>query len=523
MFAQVGDVYWKDVAPIFYNNCSTCHRPGEIGSPYLMIMSYGSLLHSNISYVSEIPVQVQSRLMPPWKADPHYRQFIDQRYLRQGQIDTVAAWINNGAPAGDTTLAPPPPVFATGSQLGTPDIVLKMSQVYHVPANDSDHYEVFVLPLPASITENTDATAIEFRPGNGKAVHHVFVYNCTDSSAYYADKATPEYGYPSFGGLGANGDFLGLWAPGMNTRFYPLNGGVTLKPHGFIAIQIHYAPTTDTARYDQSSVNIFLAKDPIERHAKAKRVGENYLTAPGLYILNNKVMTFYLNYRIDTDLTLFGIAPHCHLLGKSNLLFDKTKDGDTIPLVWVPQWAFNWQLLYSFPYAIHLKPGDTLKGAYTYDNTTNNPLNPNNPPINVHYGESSHDEMFKFLMQYYFYQPGDENILLDPNWKPIDFGQETGVNPVPDIVKSPQLYPCSPNPTGGQTLVKFYLPAASNNVTLYIYDLTGHLVATPIMHESRGQGFQYSTIDLSKFASGVYLYSLSVDTWTKTKQLIVQN
>src|SRR5580765_3726044 len=134
-------VYWKDVASIFYDHCTTCHRPGEIGADYLDARGYSLLANSPFFY--SIPVQTQSGLMPPWKADPDYHHFIDERILTQSEKDLIAQWIDGGAMAGDTTLAPPPPVFPSGSQLGVPDLILTMAEPYTVPGNDSDHYMCF--------------------------------------------------------------------------------------------------------------------------------------------------------------------------------------------------------------------------------------------------------------------------------------------------------------------------------------------------------------------------------------------
>ncbi|MFI5136112.1 MAG: c-type cytochrome, partial [Chitinophagales bacterium] len=245
---------WKDVAPIFYSNCSNCHRQGEIG--LFPMMSYSDLM--NTIYLSAIPSYVNSGLMPPWKADPNYHHFLDERILSQADKDALTNWVNAGAPAGDTTLAPPPPVFPTGSQIGTPDLVLTMAQPYHLLGNGIDDYECFV--LPTNLLQDQDISALEFRSGNGAAVHHVFMYLVTDSSAVYADQQTPEYGYPSFGGAGqgVHADFLGLYAPGMVPRFYPAHGIVTFPAGSFLLIQIHYAPLTYPTT-DQSSVNLFFS------------------------------------------------------------------------------------------------------------------------------------------------------------------------------------------------------------------------------------------------------------------------
>ncbi|MCS6916072.1 MAG: hypothetical protein NZM08_00090, partial [Chitinophagales bacterium] len=210
---------WKDVAPVFYQHCASCHRPGQIGETYLNAMGYTALTQS--PYFYSIPQAIQTRTMPPWPADPSYVRYLNERLLAQQDIELISKWISNGHPAGDTTLAPPPPDFPSGSALGVPDLTLKMQVPYFIPGDNQDRYQVFV--LPSNTLEDKQLKAVEFVAGNPAVVHHVFMYLCTDGSADSLDQLTPEYGYPSFGGAGegANVTFIGLYGPGMTPRFYP--------------------------------------------------------------------------------------------------------------------------------------------------------------------------------------------------------------------------------------------------------------------------------------------------------------
>jgi hypothetical protein len=267
--------------------------------------------------------------MPPWKADPNYTHFLGERILEQSEIDLITKWINDdGAPAGDTTLAPPSPVFVEGSQLGTPDVTLTMSDYYTVPGDLTDHYIVFV--LPSGFTEEKLISAIEFRPGNATVVHHVFIYTCNDGSAAAMDATTPDYGYPSFGGAGegVNVDFLGLYGPGLTPRFYPPGSGVKFKEGTDVVIQVHYAPI-DHEELDKSSINLFFSKESEIRNVKPKRVGEQYILEPVFFIPKEKVLTFHEDYPIDTDFSIFAIAPHMHQIGKNFKIWAVTPTGDS--------------------------------------------------------------------------------------------------------------------------------------------------------------------------------------------------
>lgn len=504
---------WKDVAGIVYNNCTTCHRPGEIGADYLNATNYLSLVSS--PYFYSIPSQIQSGLMPPWKADPSYSHFLNERILSPNDISKLSDWVNAEGPAGDTTLAPPPPIFSTGSQLGVPSSVLTMSEPFTVPGDNSDHYQVFV--LPSNLFVDRDVSAIEFRPGNSKVVHHVFIYTCDDGSAAALDATTPEYGYTSFGGAGegVNADFLGLYAPGLQARFYPAGSGVKFKAGTDVLIQVHYAPVTEPAT-DQSSINLFFTNEPELRKVKAKRVGEQYVTEPVFFIPKNKVLTFHTVYPLDTTYSLFSIAPHQHLIGKDFKIWAVTPEGDSIPLIFLPKWDFNWQMLYSYPFMIKLEAGTVLYAEATYDNTANNPNNPNNPPINIGYGESSYDEMFKYFMNLLVYMPGDEDIVLDSTWHPV------GVAPVQGIVNTPQLYAPSPNPASEEVALTYYLPK-NTAFMLYVYDLSGRLVTTVKDIAIAGAGMHRNILDVSQFENGTYLCTLLCDGKQLTKKFIVQH
>jgi hypothetical protein len=500
---------WKDVAPIIYKNCSSCHREGEIG-PF-PFMSYHDLI--NCPYLYNIPSYVNSGLMPPWKADPNYHHFLDERILSQGEKDLITNWVNAGAPPGDTSLAPPPPVFPTSSQIGTPDLVLTMSESHTLAGQGKDEYICFV--LPTNLLQDKNVSAIEFRPGNGAAVHHVFMYLVEDSSAVYADQATPEYGYPSFGGAGPNvhANFLGLYAPGMIPRYFPAGGVMNFPAGSFFLIQVHYAPLTYVAT-DQSSVNLFFSTNPSPRTAKANKIGEGYILNTPFKIQANTIDTFYSQFPVTNDYSLFGIAPHQHLIGKSFKVYAVTQTEDTIPLIYIPDWDFHWQLLYSYPNLIHLTAGSVVNAVAVYDNTSNNPDNPYNPPQQITYGENSTDEMFKYLICTLPYEPGDEDIIIDSNYNSVNDP------PIDGIVTTPQFYGCYPNPASDEIAVSYFLPAAAE-ISLMIHDELGRVMMQKEISSSGG--IRKIDVEVNSFESGTYYVSLQVNGKLYTKPLIVQH
>jgi hypothetical protein len=205
-----------------------------------------------------------------------------------------------------------------------------------------------------------------------------------------------------------------------------------------------------------------------------------------------------------------------HLIGKEFKIWAVTPTFDSIPLIHIPEWDFDWQMLYSFPFMIKLPTGTNIYAEATYDNTAENPNNPSNPPINIGYGESSKDEMFKYFMNLLYYMPGDEQIVLDSSWVPVGIAA-----PVSGLITTPQLYAPSPNPSTDEVALTYYLPAAMS-ATLYIYDLSGRLI-TQLIETASSEGLHKNTIDVSKLNSGVYFCSLESGNTRLTKKFVVQH
>jgi hypothetical protein len=228
------------------------------------------------------------------------------------------------------------------------------------------------------------------------------------------------------------------------------------------------------------------------------------------------VLTFHNIYPMDTTYSIFSIAPHMHLIGKDFKIWAVTPGGDSIPLINIPKWDFNWQMLYSYPFMIKLEEGTLIYANATYDNTENNPYNPNIPPMNIGYGESSTTEMFKYFMNLLTYMPGDENIVLDSTWQPV------GVPPIAGIVSTPQLYAPSPNPSSNEVSLTYYLPDAKG-FSLYVYDLSGRLVTTINETTHASAGLHRNILDVSAYAQGTYFCTLLSDGKRLTKKFVVQH
>lgn len=421
----------EDISPIIYQNCTTCHRSGEIAS-FLPLTNFEEV-YTNRNWIAYAIVgDEDSRhgdpIMPPWPADRSYSNLIDEMYLTEDEIHTILDWVDAGALQGNPTDEYPMPDFPAGSAIGEADVVLEMDEVYQITGNSEDDYRCFV--LPTGFDEDKDISALEFRPGNLEAVHHAIIVAVPEGSVDNLEADDPEYGYECFGGFGTNNisDFLGGYAPGMITREWPQGLAQKIPAHTDLIVQIHYAPAP-TDMTDQSTINIFFKNDPVERYVKEEvLINFQFMLPP------NQLSEVTAEWNIYQDISLIQFLPHSHLLGKSWEIYAVTPANVTIPIIRINDWDFDWQFWYSPEYMIHLPQGSVVHATCIYDNTSANPDNPNNPPQWTFWGESTTDEMFFVPFRYVDYEPGDENIYLGDDQPLIGDLNGDGVVNILDVV-----------------------------------------------------------------------------------------
>lgn len=504
--AQV--TFTKDIAPILYNNCTKCHRPNEIG-PFPMT-TYDEIAPwaPTIKYVTSI------RYMPPWKADPHYSRFIGERVLTDEQISLIAQWADNGAPYGNASEEPSLPDFPIGSQIGTPDLVLSMAEAYEHYGSNEDEYRVFV--IPTGLTEDKQISIIELRPGNARILHHALFAADATGEARALDQADPNYGYDGFGGFGVNDAFTNMfpgYVPGQKPVPFPEGLGQILPAGSDLLMQAHYGPSPIVTK-DSSTINIFFKKEAVERQV------ENFIFLPFAPLLQNDVFlmppntvkTFYCKFTTPAKVSLFAIWPHAHLLNQSYEVFTTSPSGDTTKLIRIPEWDFNWQGSYNFKKYIVLEPGTTIHVYATYDNTANNPSNPNSPPAWVTWGEKTTDEMLFLPISYVPYAAGDEDIVFEE----VISGVED-----PDITfVQHYLGPVVPNPANDIAYLNFVLEQP-DHITLRVLDVQGNVVKVIAADEWTSAGAHTRDIELSQWISGNYFVQLLGTNFTQSQKLVV--
>lgn len=383
---QVAKVTFShDIAPILYQNCATCHRPGQIAPFPLISYEDASKRAKQIAQVT------QSRYMPPWKAAPGYGNFQHARVLTPTQISMLQTWADNGALAGDLTKLPKLPDYPGGWLLGKPDLIVKMPKPFTVPADGPDLQECFVPSV--SIPQDEYVVAYQFRPSNPHVVHHALFF--TDGSGVAREKQARSeadghtVGYPSFGGPGfLPTSVLGAWVPGTEPEPLPAGVAKLVPKNNDIVIQIHFHPT-GKPETEQSELGVYFAKTPPKKIVQGILAADFALNIPA----GAKDYVARDSFVMPIDCKAISIQPHAHLLCKDMKVTATLPDGKVEPMIWIKNWDWNWQGAYQYAQPMALPKGTRIDMVYTYDNSSDNLHNPNNPPKAVRFGEQTTDEM----------------------------------------------------------------------------------------------------------------------------------
>ena len=413
----------KDVAPIFNKNCATCHRPGEAAP-------FSTLSYKDVRpWAKSIREQVSKRQMPPWHADPHVGQWSNDRRMTQAEIDTIVAWVDQGAKEGNPKDMPPAPQFATGWQIGKPDAVLTMKEEFTLKAGNPDEIRYFT--VDPNFKEDVYVQMAEARPGNRRIVHHIIAFvqppakqpapqmsaeqrqkmrefveresifteenfqnNVKADAPVFDDGcATPSggSGYKRDGsGTDGDGSLFCGYAPGMNQAVWPA-GTVKKIPAGSkIRLQIHYSTflgVTDEQK-DQSSIGLIFAKGAPERLLMTKGIQNHYFKIPAG--AENHAATACWTAKEDMHIVTF--MPHLHMRGSSMEYKAVYPDGRTEVICNVPKYDFNWQMVYYAQKPVAIPKGTKLIVTATWDNSTKNKFNPD-PTKTLRWGDPTYMEM----------------------------------------------------------------------------------------------------------------------------------
>jgi len=314
---------------------------------------------------------VSSRKMPPWFADPCCGKFSNDRSLSQDEIETLAKWAETGAIKGMEQDAPPARTWAGGWRLSSPDVVLGMSRAFEVPAKGAVDYQYFV--VPTGFQQDRWVQGVEALPAVAAVVHHAVIY-IREPGSTWTHGATKS-------------DILTVYAPGGAPERWPHGMAKLIKAGSDLVFEIHYTPNGKSVS-DLTRVALVFAKEPPAKRILTLQMGnDRFVIPPG-----------DPDYRVTVwgtlpnDALLLGLFPHMHLRGKAFEFLRIRDDGQPETLLNVSHYDFYWQLDYRLAQPLALKKGTKLEWVAEFDNSANNPRNPD-PAGEVRYGQQSWEEM----------------------------------------------------------------------------------------------------------------------------------
>jgi hypothetical protein len=422
----------KDVAPIVYSKCASCHREGEVAP--MSLITYEQVR----PWARAIKNKVIAREMPPWGADP--KETLPMRNdisLSDAQIQTMVAWVDAGAPRGNPADLPPAPAFTTGWTYGqAPDAILEMPVEFEIPAEGELGVQMFYSKVPW--TEDRFAEVVELRPGNARVVHHagIFFVDIPEGATLrdgriigpdgqvIGDRGSA--GLPSTdGGLPGSSKLLS-WVPGRGLDRHRPDVGKRIPAGKYVNWQMHYNPT-GKAETDRSRLGIWFNKVPVTHEVLIRQAGDPLATTKGglsLYRAEGKEIEYKADpgstrrsrttpnippyverwsltgiTPVTEDITLYAMSPHMHLRGKSLKWVVTYPDGREQTILSVPKFDFNWQFNYELAEPLKIPAGSKITGIGFYDNSPKNKWNPA-PHLEVYWSEQSWDEMYQPFTEY---------------------------------------------------------------------------------------------------------------------------
>ncbi len=483
-----GQTTYNNVASIFYAHCTMCHNNGGI-APF-PLLSYLDVS----SWSGSISVALNNGIMPPWHADTAFvtsghtgARFLHENVLTAAQKDSILTWINAGKPQGDSVLAPTPPRYGdmTYKLNGSADLTLTIPPFKsNASASLQNPYNCF--SLPTNLVEDRWLRAYEIVPGNRSIIHHIVVSidtagtTATDTSGNCSAQAPV---------------LLESWEVSAPPEIFPNSPsfklGIRIPKGSKIFMQIHYAPGSGGI-LDSTKIRLFFypkgATGIRTIHCDAMLQNWNYYVQRNgaISIPKDSVRTYMgLSTNIGiahvpqptTAMTILAVDPHSHkVCTKIKIYAANTSGTDTIPIVNIKDWDFNWQGTYSYPKPLIIPPGYILKSEHVFNNTiSNHHLDPSVPIADVNFGQATSSEMLFDSFYWLDYQTGDENVDIK-SITDNDTLLRVGINEIANVTKSSIQLFIYPNPFSSQTTISF--AQEQKNTSIKIMDVLGNEIRT---------------------------------------------
>ncbi len=422
--------YNRDVAPILYKNCVVCHRANDIAP--MSLMTYKET-HPWARLIRDAVVQ---RKMPPWHADPEVGDFLNDPRLSEADIATIDAWVRTGAREGDPKDLPSPPVFSEAWHI-KPDLVLTIPEFTVSSASQDDYEYIYV---PTNFTEDKWVQAAEVLPGDRRVVHHATVSVITADKVAKEEKAhsksdagVDKYhyrtgkvlhlradapvvddgcSYPTGGGVpGTKSGYLnivpGIYLPGHLAETRPAGYALRIPAGSYLQFQVHYSNHTGEDVKDRTSIGLVFAKEPVQHEIAQYEVWNDLFLIPP----NDDSHRVTSCFTLPKDVVALAYTGHMHFRGKSMRTEAIYPDGRREVIMDVPHYDFRWQETYFLKKQFVMPKGTKLVTTAYFDNSANNPQNPD-PSKAIRWGEPSNEEMMGFWLQFADPKPVEEKAAV---------------------------------------------------------------------------------------------------------------
>jgi tetratricopeptide (TPR) repeat protein len=408
--------YSRDIAPILYEHCVSCHRPandvaptvaraGAVDDPICVAGAPFSVLdyESTKKRADAIVRAVANRVMPPWLPDGGQGEFAHERRLSDKEIALIQQWVSQGAPEGNAADRPAPPPAVGGWQLGKPDLVLTLAEPFVLHSGQGDVFRTFV--LPTGLTTTRYIRGVELRADNPRVLHHANLAVDPGRVARALDRADHGPGFAVMSDEDAIQNVYG-WSPGKVPVLEPPDTAWALEEGADLVVQLHMvAGRTD--EQVRPSIGLFFSDRPPTRAPIVVKLESKTIDIPAgdtNYVIED-------SYVLPADVDLVSVYPHAHYLAREMRGTAVRPDGTSQSLLRIRQWDVRWQDQYRYRMPVFLPKGTKLSMRFTYDNSAGNPGNRQRPPQRVRWGPLSTDEMGALWLEVIPRRTGDATLL----------------------------------------------------------------------------------------------------------------
>ena len=414
----------RDVAPIVFDKCATCHHPGE-AAPF-SLLTYDDVRRR----AKQIVDVTQKRFMPPWLPTEGEEQFVGARRLTDRQLETLQQWADAGTPRGNDSEMPATPVFTDGWQAGLPDLVIE-SPAFKLPSGGGDVFRNFV--MATHLDSPRWIRSIELRPENPRVTHHARLGVDRSGESFRRESNDGQPGYAGMAwGQDPDGQLV-IWAPGMVAK--PAAPGIAwrLYPDTCLVLHTHMQPSgkPEVIRF---RIGIHFAETPPEQHPAILRIGSCDIDIPA----GEARQVISGQYVLPIDVDVHSIFPHAHSLCRAVHAVAELPDGSREPLISIERFDENWHQSYEYRRPVRLPRGTRLSTTFAYDNTDANVRNRNHPARRVVYGSNVNDEMADVYLQVTAVHPDQRAVLME-HYKKYELQSQ-----IVGLTKSLDIYPDDP-------------------------------------------------------------------------------